>query len=260
MSLRRTLLAFAVLAQCCRGLVLDRRSILAVAGSLASTVPSWWVAPSWADEEAVPFERRNREGNKQAVIREDYYYMMGRVPPRKLESGMLKSDNPEYNAFGTCQTETGNSCTYVSLKQRIPAYTKYGFNIALGAKEYQQLGLVLKKVESDPTLWQRAESYVSSDVSPPPPAIDALLKMVLFATAMLTSPTYTGPSKELLVARFYVNEVGFATRELEAAIVTRDATRARDAWEFGKDSWNSYFVIVNRAIVPKVGDPFVPIE
>jgi hypothetical protein len=38
-----------------------------------------------------------------------------------------------------------------------------------------------------------------------------------------------------------------------------DPTNARlaaDLWEYGRDSWNSYFQIVNQHITPKVGDPF----
>ena len=73
---------------------------------------------------------------------------------------------------------------------------------------------------------------------------------------MLTSPNYSGPPMEMLVARFYVNELGFATQELSRALADRDIGRAKAAWQFGKDSWNSYLTIVNPAIVPKVGDKF----
>lgn len=73
---------------------------------------------------------------------------------------------------------------------------------------------------------------------------------------MLTSPNFPGPSRELLVARFYANEVRFAHREILAAVQERDASRALRAWEFGRDSWNSFFQVVARQIVPKVGDKF----
>jgi hypothetical protein len=94
----------------------------------------------------------------------------------------------------------------------------------------------------------------------PPSPVDAQLKMVLFASAMLTSPNYSGSSKELLVARFYVNEFKFAVTEIGNAIQNQDATRALAAWEFGKDSFNSYNQVINQQIVPKVGDPFPFIE
>ena len=38
------------------------------------------------------------------------------------------------------------------------------------------------------------------------------------------------------------------------------AEAAAEAWAFGKDSWHSYLVVINEAIVPKVGEPFVPIS
>jgi hypothetical protein len=217
-----------------------------------------------ADEAAATYkyESRDRFSNKAAIVREDYYYMMGSSPPRLLR-GPLRLDDPQWNAFGSCETKedgsASNSCTYVSLKQRIPAYSKYAFNISLGAKEYNLLKkslLEASKTNSNQA-WDTAASYITTFPStPPPPAVDALLKMVLFASSMLTAPTYSGPSRELLVARFYVNEVSFAIKEIRAAVDARDAPRALAAWDFGRDSWNSYYHIVNEKVVPKVGDKF----
>lgn len=213
-----------------------------------------------ADEEAVAYESRNRNGNKQALVREDYWYMMGKTPPRKLDA--FSPDSPKWNAWGSCATDGsgGNACTYVPLKQRISAYSKYAFNIALGAQEYQQLGTILKQVERDETAWGRASTLVSQTESPPPPAVDALLKMALLASGMLSTPNFSGVQRDVLVARFYVNEADFATREMARAIEERNVRRALSAWEFGKDSWNSYLTIVNRNIVPKVGEPIPNIE
>lgn len=84
--------------------------------------------------------------------------------------------------------------------------------------------------------------------------------MVLLSTALLSSPNYTGPPFELLIARYYINEVAFSMREITDALKSGDVERAAAAWEFGADSWNSYFTIVNNAIVPKVGEKFVMIE
>lgn len=181
-------------------------------------------------------------------------------------SGPLRADNPEFNAFGSCESTAGggNSCTYVSLKQRAPAYSKYASTIDYGAREYQKLGKLLESLSRNPTdeaRWQEAASYVVTEAqSLPPGIIDAELKMVLFATAMTTSPNFPGPSKELLVARFYVNEANHARKCLSSAIAKQDIVACLQAWSFGKDSWNSFFQVVNRSIVPKVGEPFVPIE
>ena len=109
--------------------------------------------------------------------------------------------------------------------------------------------------------WATAASLITTlPQSPPQPVVDAQLKMALFALGMLTSPNYSGPSRELLVARFYVNETDFAVKEIAAAIKSRNAKRGLAAWEFGKDSWNSYFQIVNDKVSPKVGEKFDLIE
>ena len=188
--------------------------------------------------------------------------MLGKTPPRRLETP-LKGDDPQWNAFGTCSSSEsgGNSCTYVSLGQRTQAYGKYHFAIEDGAREFQKLGKVLRATQASDSAWQEATPFfIRLERTPPPAIIDAELKMILLATALTTSPNFPGPSRELLVARFYANEAHFAAQEIEAAIETHDSMRALQAWEFGKDSWNSYFQVVNRSIVPKVGDKFQPID
>eukprot|EP00978_Attheya_sp_CCMP212_P018777 scaffold51859_cov52-Attheya_sp.AAC.3 len=198
------------------------------------------------------YENRARRGNKEALIREDVWYMLGKQPPRQLPEGALSAESgPEYNAWGTCITTGGqNSCTYVPLKQRYPAYSKYAFNIQLGAQEYSLLG---KAIEAQD--WDRAQSYlVRNNNNSPPPVEDALLKMVLMGTQFLTTPNYSGPPRELLVARFYVNEAHYATVQLRNAVACHDAVQSQQLWNFGRDSWNSYLALLNRGITEKVGD------
>lgn len=247
-----------------QNLVLSRRGVFGSAVSTTATIALWpFVANGQSNEDSSALDKlhfRDRKSNKGTLIREDYWFMMGKTPPRKLD-GPLITDDPEFNAFGSCETSQSNgggsnSCTYVSLKQRIPTYSKYGFSIAFGAKEYSMLGKSLRKGD----LKGAVPYLLTEPTQTPPPSVDALLKMVLFASGMLTSPNYSGPSKRLLVARFYANEVGFAIEEIKDAIDAQDQQRAIAAWEFGKDSWNSYFQIVNDSISVKVGDKFEPIS
>ena len=238
---------------------ISRRNALA---SVATTAAS--LQPALAADETLAFENRDRKSNKGAVIREDYWYMMGSTPPRLLE-GPLKGDDPKWNAFGSCSSSEsgGNSCTYVSLNQRIPAYSKYGFSISYGGKEYEKLGQVLSDLTKRPDssdLWNTAASYIVTEPGSVPPAIvDAELKAILLATALMTSPNFPIPSKQLLVARFYVNEAHYAAQQMQAAIADRNLKRAVEAYKFGKDSWNSYYQVVNTSISPKVGDKFTAI-
>jgi hypothetical protein len=238
--------------------------------SIAAT-PLSAVETATTASDYFPFESRDRKGNKNTVIREDYWYMMGKTPPRQLLNP-LKGDNPQFNAYGSCESAIeggGNPCTYISLKQRAPAYSKYASSILAGSQEYQALGRRLQLLRrpvigsessSIDASWQEAALYVVTDEhSPPPPIVDAELKMVLFATAMTTSPNFPGPSRELLVSRFYVNEAHYAHIVMKHAILRRDVDAALQAWQFGRDSWNSYFQAVSRSIVPKVGEPFAPI-
>jgi hypothetical protein len=244
------------------GVISRRYAFLSVLSS--ATLPLYPARPSHAEDETrfnVNYETRDRKGNKGAIIREDYWYMLGRTPPRKLDRP-LKGDDPQWNAFGTCSSSEsgGNSCTYISLGQRSQAYGKYSFAIAEGAKEYERLGKVLRAImtsSSSEHAWLEAFPYLTTQPGTlPPPIIDAELKMVLLATALTSSPNFPGPSRELLVARYYANEARFAAIEMQAAIETQDSTRVLLAWEYGKDSWNSYFQVVSRSIVPKVGEPF----
>lgn len=212
---------------------------------------------SGATTSLFPYEKRDRQGNKDALIKEDYWFMTGRTPPRVFQPNDTSSNDPKLNTPGA----------YVTLDQRRPAYSKYAVSIGLGINSYRELGGIFELLSKPPSmetkegtvaLWDKASLYLqpASSGSLPSPLIDSLLKMLLFATSMLTSPNNSGPSIEYLVARFYVNELAFATKELSRAVANQDVARATAAWQFGKDSMNSYLTIINRAIVPKVGDKF----
>lgn len=238
---------------------LERRDVFAsLAAGAAASFP---LSPALATEdeaEAIDYRTRSRKGNKNAIIRDDYWFISGKTPPRLL-AGPIKGDDPQFNAFGSCTTdgENNNSCTYVSLKQRSAAYNKYASSIAAGAQQFGTLQALLQS-----SSWSQAETLLRTpNAAPPPPPVDAELKMVLLATALLTSPNFPLPSTELLVARYYVNEVHFSHQEILAAIEERDQRRALAAWEYGKDAWNSYFASIDRQIVvEKVGDKFVGVS
>ena len=66
-------------------------SVVAAAATLLS--PFCVPAPScWADGDDFNFEARDRKGNKEAVIRDDYWYIVSRTPPRQLKAPLVGSE------------------------------------------------------------------------------------------------------------------------------------------------------------------------
>lgn len=185
----------------------------------------------------------------QLLLQQDYYYIFGTVPPRQITAP--KIDQPQWNAFGSC---VDNSCTYVPLQQRYNAYAKYEGRLTRGLDAFRALGGAIEERDW-PTVSQMTRRDAEKGMSPPP-AIDALLKAGLLASAMLISPNNLREKKEASLATFYVNEVSYAIDKIAEAAAQQDGAAAREAWEFGRDSWNSYLAVLNPAIVPKVGDTF----
>ena len=67
------------------------------------------------------------------------------------------------------------------------------------------------------------------------------------------------PADERPPIPLWWQEASFALDAIAAAVAAEDPAAARSAYEFGRDSWNSYLAVVNRAIVEKVGDKLPPI-
>ncbi len=257
---------------------LERPTRRAVIGAAAAvSCPSFALAlPGW-DEANPDYNLRPRGMNQDAMMPNDYYGIYGVVPPRKLLSPSVAQ--PQWNAFGAC---IENSCTYVpiaqvshctdpkprthplpsetaslpaSLSQRYAAYQKYEVRLARGLRAYTAIGASIQRSD-----WDAVAAAVvrpkSGEGTSPPPAIDALLKAGLLASALLVSPNNLREKKEASLATFYVNEASYALDLLASAAKKGDGPAAVAAWLFGRDSWNSYLSVVNRAIVPKVGEPF----
>lgn len=184
--------------------------------------------------------------NQKVLVPRDYYGVFGVVPPRVLVT--VDAKQPQWNAWGSC---VDNSCTYVPLKQRYDGYAKYAERIGYGMRSFVNLK---KTVEQQN--WEAAAAAVDTTSLKPPPARDVLLKAALLNTQLLVSPNNLREVRELSLANFYVNEVDYALDLIGAAVARQDTAAAMFAWEFGRDSWNSWMTVVNRAIVEKVGDKF----
>jgi hypothetical protein len=158
---------------------LSRRSVFqSIIGAASSTILLHPNNPATAQEEsttpAYDFENRDRKKNKDAIIREDYWYFSGKKPPRRLDIDAFPANDPTWNAWGECTKSevSGNSCVYVSLKQRIPAYGKYAYSISYGASDYAKLGKILRSSNIN---WNEAAQLVDPglDTRMPSPAVDS---------------------------------------------------------------------------------------
>ena len=88
-------------------------SLVAVTTTLLSPfVPA---ASCLADGDGFNFEARDRKGNKEAVIRDDYWYIFGRTPPRQLRAPLVGSD-PQWNTFGSCESSESSGTNFLHVR------------------------------------------------------------------------------------------------------------------------------------------------
>ena len=146
---------------------------------------------------------------------------------------------------------------YVPLKQRYDAYSKYASTVRAGAEDFREIGGLLRKGKLE-----RVALLLDAGAKgqAPAPTRAAGRSALLLADALLVSAASGSLGREILVARFYVNELFFSTEEVVRALEAEDVPRALDAWALGVDSYNSYFTVVNPRIVPKVGEQFAPVR
>ena len=226
-----------------------RHALTLLVGAITSPL-----LPRAALAELTEFEDPNlrpRNMMKYApLVSQDFYYAYGVAPPRKFNPSR-PPQQPQWNAWGSC-VET--SCTYVPLKQRYEGYSKYSQRIERGFRGFRALKDTLKRSD-----WEKAAAEVDMTRKEgvlPSPTVDMLLKAALLASQLLVSPNNLKEIQEAALARFYVNEAAYSLELIGHAVARRDQEAAMYAYEFGKDSWNSYIAVVNRAIPEKVGDKF----
>ena len=230
-----------------------RHALTLLVGALASPA----LRPALAEEPLAELEDPNlRPRNMMAykpLVSQDFYFAYGVVPPRKFNPSRPPAQ-PQWNAWGSC---VDTSCTYVPLKQRYDGYSKYSQRIERGFRGFRALKDTLKRGD-----WEAAAAQV--ELSPPAgtqpsPTVDMLLKAALLASQLLVSPNNLKEIQEAALARFYVNEASYALELISRAVAKQDREAALFAYDFGRDSWNSYISVVNRAIPEKVGDKFEPL-
>ena len=244
MPMRLLAVALLMLPASCLRVSISRRHCFALPSAALLSAGEGLHA---AHAEVADYNLRAR--NEPPLITGDYYYIFGQVPPRQISGPNI--EQPKWNTFGSC---IADSCTYVPIAQRYAAYSKYSQRLDRGLRSFRELkGMIAKQ---DWSAVGAAVSRGSISGKLDAPAVDALLKAGLLASQLLVSPNNLREKKAASLATFYVNEASYALDLLAVAADRQDLPAAQAAWDFGRDSWNSYLAVVNPSIVPKVGDPF----
>lgn len=206
----------------------SRRSMLHV----ASALPLLTVTSSYAAEFApggtlVDYPIGVQVGNENAspsrafdnsnvLFKQDYYFKFGTAAPFIPPGSM---DFPKTMPF-------------VPSQQRYDTLKKYGDRI--------KKGVVM------------VDSLNTLDDIPDPTTLDVyqLRPMGLLANGIMASEN-TGTTNELLLARYYINEIYLDIGDMRSAATDKDKKRA---YTNAKRALNSYLGLINRNISNKVGD------
>lgn len=166
--------------------------------------------------------------NANVLFKQDHYFKFG-VAPAWIEPESV--DFPKTMPFTLSQ-------------QRYDALKKYGTRVQSGL---QQLVAIRDMVDST-----NLPDTISNDLK-----TDAyqFRPMGLLANNFLASEN-TGTTNELLLARWYINEMYLQITDIQ---LSKDSKDAMIHYENAKKAANSYIQLMNRVITSKVGDklPFV---
>ncbi|KAL7575090.1 hypothetical protein ACA910_000458 [Epithemia clementina (nom. ined.)] len=167
--------------------------------------------------------------NSNVLFGQDYYFKFGTAAP------WIEPDN----------TDFPKTMPFTKSQQRYDALKKYRSRIQSGLERIQALvhaagdnsGSLLLEVVADPTA---ADVY-------------SLRPMGLLANAMLASEN-SGATNELFLARWYINELYLLINDVRNAATTPE--QAKKLALIIRKATNSYLTLMNRVIIPKVGDKF----
>lgn len=170
--------------------------------------------------EASPSRKQN---NENVLFQQDNYFKFGVAAP------WIEPDTIEFP----------KTMPFVLSQQRYDALKKYGERVKSGAQ-------ALKNIDAQITEGKFASIPGRDD------PIYALRPLGLQANGFLASEN-SGTTNELLLARWYINEIYLRIDDIQNAPSTSEALKAHEA---AKKAMNSYFSMLNRVITSKVGNKF----
>jgi len=174
----------------------------------------------YGNPDASPSRARD---NSNVLFNQDNYYKFG-AAAQWIEPGSV--DFPKAMPF-------------VRTQQRYDALKKYGPRASAAAELIGRIGDAGSAAEvperTDPAYQLRA--------------------LGLLANSFLASEN-TGTTNELMLARWYINEMYLRIGDYRNALDKGDAKEAKACYSFLGKATNSYLTLINRSITSKVGDPF----
>jgi hypothetical protein len=167
---------------------------------------------------------RRRSDNSNVVFSQDYYYKFG-TAPQFIKEGEI--DFPKTMPFTLSQ-------------QRYDTMKKYRERVQRGIDIIQYD--IKESIDKDD--WSNIPDGDAPEYSIRP--------MGLMANGFLASEN-SGTTNELLLARWYINEIYLDVIDIKSSSSKSNALIAYDSTI---KAMNSYLNLLNRVIIPKVGDPF----
>ncbi|KAL7495579.1 hypothetical protein ACHAWT_009574 [Skeletonema menzelii] len=175
---------------------------------------------TYGNSEASPSRAPN---NSNVLFSQDNYYKFGSAAPW-IEAG---------------STEFPKSMPFVPSQQRYDALKKFSVRVQTSKDQLVKIGSASSGADvpdsDDPTYQLRA--------------------LGLLANSFLASEN-SGTTNELMLARWYINEMYLRIGDYKTALQKGDQKDAETCYGYLIKAMNSYLTLINRSITSKVGDQF----
>ena len=216
---------FSVGAASCSTVMLPNAPASAEGKSFApgGTLVDYEVGVTVGNAEA---SKSRKSDNSNVLFNQDYYFKFG-TAPQWIEDG--NTDFPKTMPFSPSQQRYDTNKKYRERVQR-------GIDLVTG-------------------LEQAVKNGEYSSILPGSDPQYSLRPMGLLANGFLATEN-TGTTNELLLSRWYINEIGLQIDDVKNAASKDEAVKSYKALV---KATNSYMALLNRVITSKVGDKFAMI-
>mmetsp|Transcript_43854 Transcript_43854/g.92231 ORF Transcript_43854/g.92231 Transcript_43854/m.92231 type:complete len:309 (+) Transcript_43854:258-1184(+) len=215
-----------------------RRSLLSI--GVASTTLTTLLSPLVANADFAP---GGTLLDREVSI---FYGNPEASPSRARDNSNVLFVQDNFYKFGAAaqwipagSTEFPKTMPFVLSQQRYDALKKYGSRVKSSMEIIEKIG----NVES------------LSDVPERTDPMYQLRALGLLANSFLASEN-TGTTNELMLARWYVNEIYLRIGDYRDALSRGDTNEAKSCYTYLIKAMNSYLSLLNRSITSKVGDQF----